>query len=408
MTHILLTGRLAELSIAELESLYGSAALRRIGDHALVDAEVDFDRLGGSIKMASLLTVLETANPQKTFDYCRKALPDFVANFPEGKIKLGISLYGLNMPIHKQNANALTLKKAIKQSGRSVRAVPNTEAALSSAQTFHNRLTSPLGLELVFVAAGGKTYIGRVTNVQDIDSYTMRDRGRPKRDAFVGMLPPKLAQTIVNLAAGKNQSHESRVKSQENTIKLQQGNMTIFDPFCGTGVILQEAALMGYDVCGTDMSPKMIDYSTANLEWLTQKYEIKNIKYEIEQADATNHNWRNLSDRSVAIATESYLGQPIGGQHPTQEKMHDIIHECNFIMRGFLRNIAAQLPSGTHLCIAAPSWHIDGIYHNLPVLDDLTSLGFNQVSFVHTNASQLVYSREDQLTHRRLLVLTRS
>jgi hypothetical protein len=38
----------------------------------------------------------------------------------------------------------------------------------------------------------------------------------------------------------------------------------------------------------------------------------------------------------------------------------------------------------------------------------LMSLGFSQVPFTHTSPSMFIYSREDQLTHRRLLVLTRS
>ena len=40
-------------------------------------------------------------------------------------------------------------RQVIKSAGRSVRAIPNTEIALSSAQTYHNALTSPVGLEPV-------------------------------------------------------------------------------------------------------------------------------------------------------------------------------------------------------------------------------------------------------------------
>lgn len=406
MTHILLTGRLPELSIAELESLYGASSVTRIGQHALVDAKVNFSHLGGSIKMATLLTTLDTSNPQKAFDYCRKALPQYVADFPEGKIKLGVSLYGGSMPLYKQNANALSLKKTLRNMGRSVRVVPNTEPELSSAQTYHNSLASPLGLELVFVTTSSHIYIGHVTHVQDIDSYTLRDRGRPKRDAFVGMLPPKLAQTIINLSVGQN-GDTATLRAEDDGQRRSDDSTVILDPFCGTGVILQEAVLMGYSVYGTDTSSKMIDYSRENLTWLTSKFKIENSKFELAQADATTYRW-SFPSGPIAIATESYLGQPIGGQNPTQEKMHDIIHECNSIMRGFLRNIASQLPIGSRLCIAAPSWYINGSHHDLPVLDELMSLGFSQVPFTHTSPSMFIYSREDQLTHRRLLVLTRS
>ena len=78
--------------------------------------------------------------------------------------------------------------------------MPNNENHLNSAQVLNNKLTSELGCELLLVSDGVNTIIARTTAVQDIDAYTLRDRGRPKRDARVGMLPPKLAQTIINLS----------------------------------------------------------------------------------------------------------------------------------------------------------------------------------------------------------------
>ena len=80
----------------------------------------------------------------------------------------------------------------------------------------------------------------KLEGVQNISAYAMRDQKRPKRDAFVGMLPPKLAQIMINLALG----------DQEPKDKL------LLDPFCGTGVLLQEALLMGLKVYGTDLSQK--------------------------------------------------------------------------------------------------------------------------------------------------------
>ena len=84
--------------------------------------------------------------------------------------------------------------------------------------------------------------------MQDIESYTKRDRERPKRDAKVGMLPPKLAQIIINLAAG--QLPEEKL---QNICDIPLGEpiprrllgQTVLDPFCGTGVILQEASADG-------------------------------------------------------------------------------------------------------------------------------------------------------------------
>lgn len=411
MSTICLLGRQPAIGLAELESLYGAAAVTPLDHHAaLVEADVDFARLGSSIKAARYLTTLETTNPQKVFDYCRRALPEYLQDFPEGKIKLGVSLYGLDMPVMKINANTLTLKKVIKSAGRSVRAIPNTEIALSSAQTYHNALTSPVGLELIFVRSGETTLVGHVSHVQNIDSYTARDRSRPKRDAFVGMLPPKLAQVIINLANGRLLVEDGTTANSHLPLASSH---TVLDPFCGTGVILQEAALMGYTVYGTDLSPKMVDYSRANLDWLqhTSNLPVPSFTSTLREADATSYSW-DLSSffippSSLSIACEGYLGQPLGGQHPSPEKLAEIIHDTNAVMRGFLRSIAPQLPTGTRLCIAAPAWVVDDTLHHLPVIDDLVALGFDRIDFTHASSLDLIYRREDQLTGRELLVLTK-
>ena len=61
MSTICLLGRQPAIGLAELESLYGATAVTPLDHHAaLVEADVDFARLGGSIKAAQYLTTLET------------------------------------------------------------------------------------------------------------------------------------------------------------------------------------------------------------------------------------------------------------------------------------------------------------------------------------------------------------
>src|SRR5690606_11663784 len=151
---------------------------------------------------------------------------------------------------------------------------------------------------------------------------------RPMRDAYVGMLPPKLAQIMINLAH-------------------PQSGSTILDPFCGTGVVLQEAMLMRYAVYGTDLSEKMVRYSRENLNWLQEKVLLSSPWY-LEVADATNQKWRQPVD---AVICETYLGKPLTSL-PDQQTLQRIINEANAIAEGFLKNISSQIPSGTSLCIA--------------------------------------------------------
>lgn len=381
---ITILGRQPAIGLAELESLYGSESVRPVGSTAaLVDGDVDFARLGGSVKAATHLATVDSVNAQKVFDYARRALPEFVADLPEGKVKLGTSLYGLDMPVQKQNANTLSLKKVLRDVGRSVRVVPNTDPALSSAQTYHNQLTSQVGCELVMVRDGDKTLIGRVTHVQNINEYTERDRDRPKRDARVGMLPPKLAQTIINLA----------------TSNRDRG--VLLDPFCGTGVVLQEAGLMGFDVYGTDLEERMVRYTRDNLNWLMERSSITFDRY-YEVADATDHTWRQPVD---IVACEGYLGTPFANE-PPEAALKDSIMTCNIILKKFLSNIQEQLAPGTRLCVAAPSWFVRDHTHHLPCIGSLNELGYSRVAFQHASSEDLIYHREDQVVGRELLVLT--
>jgi SAM-dependent methyltransferase len=370
--------------------------VRALGEYAaLVDAEVDFKRLGGSVKAGHVLTLLPGTNPQKAFAWLQKNLTDHIEPV-EGKLKLGISLYGLAMPIAKLNANALSLKKALRQTGQSVRIVPNTELELSSAQTYHNNLTDERGCELMLIKDGDATIVARADEVQGIDAYRKRDQERPHRDTFVGMLPPKLAQIILNLAAMVLD------EDREASTAAPKQSLTVLDPFCGTGVVLQEAALMGYNLYGTDLSEKMVRYTRDNLNWLFERYPITPEVF-YETADATDHTWRQPID---VVACEGYLGHPFAAE-PSKESLAETIQTCNVIMKKFLNNIAAQLRSGTTLCIAAPAWYVRGRFHHLPVLDDLENLGYNRIDFVHANREDLIYHRADQVTGRQLVVLTK-
>jgi tRNA G10 N-methylase Trm11 len=410
MESVMILGRLPALSLAELESLYGADKVQPIGERAAKVA-VDpcllaFDRLGGSIKFCKLLTVLDTTNWKDIEKFLVQVSPGHSQRMPEGKMRLGLSVIGLKVTTGQLEATGLTMKKAIRKTGRNVRLVPNKELELNTAQVIHNQLTGPTGWELVFVADGDKTYVVQSVKVQNIDSYTLRDRGRPKRDARVGMLPPKLAQTIINLAAGPLPED-----TLQNICDIPAGepippkllNKTVLDPFCGTGVVLQEALLMGYGAYGSDLEKRMVDYSKANLDWLSTKLPYE-ATIELEAGDATNSAWQHQID---FVASESYLGRPFTSA-PSPDVLQQTTSECNLIIKKFLQNIHGQLESGTRLCVAVPAWQTrNGQFKHLPLIDQISDLGYNRVEFERVSDSDLLYYREDQVVARQLLVLTR-
>ena len=388
-------GRQPELGLAELESLYGDEAVKPVGVYgALLDKpvpEVAFAYLGGTVKFCKVLTEFNSTNWKQIQKFLITAVPEHAKMLADGKLRLGLSVYGLKVESRQITGTALELKKILKNNGRTVRVVPNVEPALNSAQVLHNKLTAELGWELIFVANGSKTIVAQTVAVQDIEAYTRRDRGRPKRDARVGMLPPKLAQIILNLAAG---TALDPTCGPDKPI-----GKTVLDPFCGTGVILLEATLMGYDVYGTDLDPRMIEYSSTNLKWL--KPDIKD--WSLATGDATAFIWVESFDM---MASEVYLGSPFTTT-PTPDILRKTISQVNTITTKFLQNLAKQTNSGFRLCLALPAWSINNQFKHLPLIDQLTDIGYNRVSFVHANSSELIYHREGQIVGRELVTLIR-
>ena len=400
------------ISVAELESLFGDVRLVAPG-LAEFSTEIapDIARLGGTLKIAMPIT---------------ESLPKFLEKLPEaGKIVLGVSDFSKGTNPYLAQKEALKWKRFLVKSGRSVRVVPNKTAVLSSATSLHNKLFTDKCIELI---KNGKNYY-RVIQVQDINSYVERDQVRPARDAKVGMLPPKLAQILINLCG------DLPKKSR------------LLDPFCGTGVVLQEGALMGYEVYGTDLNPRMVEYSRRNLEWLRRRsvepffsgHDVAPARrrggrassssvvtsgdslkkgshgsfldasldratesFIVSSGDATSFQWSGPVD---LVACETYLGPPMS-QAPAEIKLKEVKQECRGIILGFLKNLSSQIETGTPVTIAVPAWlRPDGHYERLNLLDEIDNLRYNVVRFKNLGQRDLLYRRDGQVVAREIIVL---
>lgn len=376
-------GRQNKLGLAELESVIGADNLLPLGTvAALLKQEVDGEKFGGVTRLAAPLVELSASNWRSASKALEQHFLSLLPHLPEGKIKVGISVFGMPVSHAELLAAGLNLKKSARKAGRSLRIIPNNGPELNSAQVLHNKLTGDLGIEFLIIKNASTLWLARTTWVQNIDDYAKRDFGRPKRDAFVGMLPPKLAQTMLNLAQVKTGEH-------------------VLDPFCGTGVVLQEAALAGFIPQGTDLSEKMVDYSRLNLEWLQQAFNVAFKTVNVEQGDATSYHWKLPIDHVVC---ETYLGQPLSGL-PKPEILAGIMQNCNTITTKFLQNLAPQIPSGTRCTIAVPAWRVGSQFKHLALLDRIGDLGYNRLRFTHASWSDLIYHRHDQIVARELLVV---
>ena len=359
MRYLAVLGRQPEISLAELSALFSRVSL--ISDELATfssDKVPDISKMGGCLKIAA---EIDSDSPL-----------EYLKNLPEGKITLGVSDYSGYASPRKSQGEALKLKKILTRHGRSVRVVENKTAALSTATSLHNGLSGAKSNKVELIINAGKWW--KVIGVQNIDAYARRDQARPARDAKVGMLPPKLAQILINLCGPLPEKAR------------------ILDPFCGTGVVLQEALLMGYSAYGTDLSDKMVDYSKRNIEWL--KFEA-----DIEQGDATSHKWTQPVD---AVACEGYLGQPMS-LPPAEIKLKGEKQECSAIILGFLKNLSTQIKSGTPVVLAAPAWlRPDGRYSRMNIVDEIENLGYNVTD---KSRKGLLYYREGQIVARDIIIL---
>ena len=408
MKYLAVLGRQPEISIAELEALFsdmqildGSCRLFSFpkndgifGDplpepspvHVIrfeTSNIVIIARLGGTLKLAVELV-------EKPLEYLQ--------GLPEGKITLGVSDYSKKVSRKSVQQEALKLKRVLVKQGRSVRVVENKEAALSTATSLHNGLSGKNERKVELIKVDDDWY--RVIGVQDIDAYAKRDQARPARDAKVGMLPPKLAQILINLCG-----------------PLKPGT-TVLDPFCGTGVVLQEALLMGYRAYGTDINERMVEYSLRNLEYLfldplrsrpssrgslaiplPSSRTVSKQTFQVSVGDATTFQWEQPID---AVACEGYLGKPFS-KIPTEMELKEQKQECGAIVLGFLKNLASQIKKGIPVTIAVPAWlRENGEYSRLEIIDEIEKMGYN----VNNKTREgLLYHRERQVVARDILIL---
>lgn len=241
--------------------------------------------IGGSIKFGQINKILST----------QPTVNDFIDLLPSAnKIFFGLSLYpNKSKKILKSNIFrfGLEIKKILKDKGRTGRLVTSKQANLSAVVISKNKLLSENGAEIIIVNHNNNYFLGKTLAVQPFAELSERDYGRPQRDDHSGMLPPKLAQIMLNL-------------SQTNKHEL------ILDPFCGSGTVLQEALWQQRkNLIGSDISNKAINDTQKNLSWLEQRYNLlTNVKL---LSASVLELFKFIKPNSIsAIVTEPDLGRP--------------------------------------------------------------------------------------------------
>lgn len=345
--------------------------------------------LGGTIKIGK---VFKIEKEEKWIDL-KKTITDYIlATKNTGqKIFFGLSIYNDQKKYFDNKKLGLEIKKELAENNFSSRWVVSKDKQLSSVTVKLNKLLSQRGIEILILPSEKNTYLGETLEIQPFSEFNERDFGRPGRDAFSGMLPPKLAKIMINLAGVSKEA-------------------VILDPFCGSGTIITEAALMNYQkILGSDLSSKSVNDTKINLDWLQKRnpnYKLPVPK--IKSCDATKISRCYPKNFIEAIITEPFLGPPLKNREPEQ-KIDQIIQQLSTLYLETLSEFNKIIKSDG---VVVMVWPIFNKTKFLPISDKIQKIGWQIQSLLPkefenklTKRKTLIYGRPDQKISREIVKL---
>ncbi|PIQ69989.1 hypothetical protein COV89_02985 [Candidatus Shapirobacteria bacterium CG11_big_fil_rev_8_21_14_0_20_40_12] len=377
----------------DFEILEASEEILIISTSSELSPALLINELGSAVKIGKIEKVyLKDENWEDFFD---KEL---------GNQKFGLSLYhagGRYREIDEIFEKTKKLKK-IREKGRILSSVTVDQSGLlkKPASTSTREARRGGGFELVICVGAKGVYFGKTLAVQDYESYSRRDYGRPSRDAQSGMIPPKLAKMMINLAGrGKDE--------------------LLLDPFCGCGTILQELTLLGYkNIMGADIEDRAVTDSQKNLDWLfeTFKLEKADFKINIFKSDARALSAK-ISQNSVnAIVTEPYLGSS-QARYLSLDQIKKEIQKLEDLYLAVFGEFKKVLKDSGRVVIIFPVFRYKAQFFKLQILDILKNQGYKQAGFLAkkvkgeellklqiTDRKSIIYFRPGQSVSREIFV----
>jgi tRNA G10 N-methylase Trm11 len=347
--------------------------------------------LGGVVKIGRIIQNFpHSVNPEKINDYLTSDIL-FIDYLPEAKEKInfGISLYpyprshALQNPwLRVQRELVKNLKDHLESQGFKAR-YPHLEGSfLSSVSVEKNNLLKD-GVEILIIETPTELLFGKTLAVQEFESFSNRDYGRPKRDMESGIMPPKIARMMINIAEISSTGE-------------------LLDPFCGSGTLLQEALLLGYThVTGTDISQKAISDTKANLRWLRTQDLIDN------EAKVFIHDVTKLSEKfpqsSIdAIVTEPYMGPNL--QHkPHLKDVQGIKGELETLFLEAFKQFSKILKQEGCVVMIFPVFHVNNHYLYLDILEKIGLLGFSQVILTQDKRNTITLGNQKDFVLREIV-----
>ena len=354
MLFFFVPGRIPSLSCAELNNwldLNNISFETVFKDGSILIYDIDasekkmnsaFNRFGGFIKYGVVIDdPLEYLKRYQSEAKCKK-----------DKVSFSISFY-LDKPdalkLREKNLLGAQLKSVLKENDFRARYVTNSKDLVTSTVLLLKNKVLENGFELNYWRKGNnKVFWGVTGGIQDFEGFSERDYNRPRNNKFKGMLPPKLARIMLNLS---------------NCNK----NCTVWDPFCGSGSVLQEGLMLGYRVIGSDIDEVSVEETTENLDWLTKKYDLKHAEYKVFQHDIKSGVPEGID--FDAIVTEPYLG-PVRREVLSEAEIQESFNEVSPVYESIFNAVLSSKNTKTpkRLVIVVPSFRTHNGWKTLKIL----------------------------------------
>lgn len=374
-TYLCVLGSTPELSLAELQSVLPAQLVTSIHPTiAALELENDqraseiMDVLGGTVKILRQEKTLTETSPEAITQELIEVLAQL-----EGKVTFSVGEIGRD---HLPKIEVTDIKKALKDRGISARYIEGPRPGLSASVLLHQSQVK----EYIILQTATQIYLAKTVAIQDIDEWTNRDRAKPYANRRKGMLPPKVARMMVNLAT------QGRV-----------GGL-VYDPFCGTGTVLAEALLMGSHVVGSDLDEESVAGTEQNLAWLKQTYNI-NGQVTVFGSDVSQVKPNQFPKPVEYIVTEPFLGK----QTPRPEQVANVFKGLEKLYLGAFKAWTHILADQARIVIIFPRVQVGKhTAHLKSLIDKLATLGYTMES------ESLNYHRPNAVVERDIHIFTYS
>ncbi len=372
MKYLFILGRNPELSVAEILS-YLEKIGNKVVDFSVVNNGMLLEvrqkinpllvkNLGGTIsigeiiskgKSEGILNELEKkelySGTKNNFNYC-------VWDFGENEF------YDEIVEYLKQRFRSEKLKPTLKNLTGSLDLQSGERVFISGSDL--------IDIEFFVFSDENEDYFGKIISKTNFKEIEKRDIEKPvRREALA--ISPRLAKIMINLS-------------------LVEENEILVDPFCGIGVVLQEALLQDIKVIGIDKDKTAIEGAAQNLKWA---------KFNPKSYTLINNDSSKVSiPKANVIVSEPDLGQ-ILKKMPTKERAKDILNYYENLIIKVINNLKGKI-SG-RIVLTAPFILVN---KNERIGADFVKIA-EKTQFTINEYFPIADYRKNQIVGRQIIVL---